>query len=125
MYADRQEVYEEEEKKQLEAQLKELEGLVNEMGEISGNAVIDPALFSSLDNALKPEMELESLEFLAEDGRIRIKILTDDTRDISGFIRIMEENGFIMDQSRWQKLETKVHGEILFKSGKETGHETQ
>ena len=30
-----------------------------------------------------------------------------------------------MDQSRWQKLETKVHGEILFKSGKETGHETQ
>ncbi len=35
MYADRQEVYEEEEKKQLEAQLKELEGLVNEMGEIS------------------------------------------------------------------------------------------
>ena len=32
MYADRQEVYEEEEKKQLEAQLKELEGLVNEMG---------------------------------------------------------------------------------------------
>ena len=33
MYADRQEVYEEEEKKQLEAQLKELEGLVNEMGE--------------------------------------------------------------------------------------------
>lgn len=54
MYADRQEVYEEEEKKQLEAQLKELEGLVNEMGEISGNAVIDPTLFSSLDNALKP-----------------------------------------------------------------------
>ena len=125
MYADRQEVYEEEEKNQLEAQLKELEGLVNEMGEISGNAVIDPTLFSSLDNALKPEMELESLEFLAEDGRIRIKILTDDTRDISGFIRIMEENGFIMDQSRWQKQETKVHGEILFKSGKETGHETQ
>ena len=115
----------EEEKKQLEAQLKELEGLVNEMGEISGNAVIDPTLFSSLDNALKPEMELESLEFLAEDGRIRIKILTDDTRDISGFIRIMEENGFIMDQSRWQKLETKVHGAILFKSGMETGHETQ
>ena len=31
------------------------------MGEISGNAVIDPTLFSSLDNALKPEMELESL----------------------------------------------------------------
>ena len=59
-------------REQLEAQLKELEGLVNEMGEISGNAVIDPTLFSSLDNALKPEMELESLEFLAEDGRIRL-----------------------------------------------------
>ena len=32
-------------------------------GRFSGNAVIDPTLFSSLDNALKPEMELESLEF--------------------------------------------------------------
>ena len=125
IYADRREVYEEEERKQLEDKLKELAGLTEEKRELSGTTVIDASLFSSLDLALKPGIELESLEFLANEGTIRIKLLTDDARNIPQFVQDMEEEGFFMEQSSWQKQEMKVHGEILLKPGKEEKHETQ
>ena len=66
-----------------------------------------------------------SLEFLANEGTIRIKLLTDDARNIPQFVQDMEEEGFFMEQSSWQKQEMKVHGEILLKPGKEEKHETQ
>ena len=104
---------------------KELAGLAEEKRELSGTTVIDASLFSSLDLALKPGIELESLEFLANEGTIRIKLLTDDARNIPQFVQDMEEEGFFMEQSNWQKQEMKVHGEILLKPGKEEKHETQ
>lgn len=125
MYADRQEVYAEEEKRQLEDRLKELSGLAAEKRELSGNTVLDASIFSSLDLALKPGMELGSLEYLAKEGTVRIRILTDDARKVPQFIQAMEADGFSMEQSRWQKQETGVQAEILFKPGKEEQHETQ
>ena len=110
---------------QLEDKLKELAGLAEEKRELSGTTVIDASLFSSLDLALKPGIELESLEFLANEGTIRIKLLTDDARNIPQFVQDMEEEGFFMEQSSWQKQEMKVHVEILLKPGKEEKHETQ
>ena len=78
------------------------------------------------EGTLKPEMDLETIEYQAEDASIHLKLSTSKPEQVSLFCEKIEENsGFSLQQSHWQQQEDKVSAALVFTIGKGAKDEAQ
>lgn len=114
------------ERRDLEGKISELAKLTAEKRELAGQITLDPAVFSCLEQALLPEMDLETIEYQAEDASIHLKLSTSKPEQVSLFCEKIEENsGFSLQQSHWQQQEDKVSAALVFTIGKGAKDEAQ
>lgn len=73
------------ERRDLEGKISELAKLTAEKRELAGQITLDPAVFSCLEQALLPEMDLETIEYQAEDASIHLKLSTSKPEQVSLF----------------------------------------
>ena len=100
---DRRQLQDEQGQRLLEKQREKIASLKAERREVSGTEMLDAILFSSLDQAMSPGMELEALTYESEEGNIRITLRTEEAGQIPQFCEKMEEAGFELLQSHWQQ----------------------
>ena len=114
------------ERRDLEGKISELAKLTAEKRELAGQITLDPAVFSCLEQALLPEMDLETIEYQAEDASRHLKLSTSKPEQVSLFCEKIEENsGFSLQQSHWQQQEDKVSAALVFTIGKGAKDEAQ
>ena len=78
------------ERRDLEGKISELAKLTAEKRELAGQITLDPAVFSCLEQALLPEMDLETIEYQAEDASIHLKLSTSKPEQVSLFCEKIE-----------------------------------
>ena len=93
--------------------------------QVYNNGTLGDAV-SCLEQALLPEMDLETIEYQAEDASIHLKLSTSKPEQVSLFCEKIEENsGFSLQQSHWQQQEDKVSAALVFTIGKGAKDEAQ
>ncbi len=121
---DRRSLQDEEGQKLLEKEMETIKSLKRERRELIGTEMMDTVLFSSLDHAMSPGMELEALIYEADEGNIRIRLKTEEAGQIPQFCEKMEEAGFELLQSHWQQG-NGITASIVLGPGKGDADETQ